>query len=74
MAAIQAAHIHLLLFGFIFIFLLVFFVWGEAIPMATQDVLYWCFGRPLLRSLGEIFRFGIDVSILNYLPLELAAG
>ena len=33
--------------------------------MATQDVLYWCFGRPLLRSLGEIFRFGIDVSILN---------
>jgi len=42
--------------------------------MATQDVLYWCFGRPLLRSPGEISRFGIDVSILNYWPLGLAAG
>ena len=39
-----------------------------------HDICIRWFGRPLLRSPGEIFRFGIDVSILNYLPLGLAAG
>jgi len=62
----NAAIIQLVLFGFIFILLSVcLVVLGEAIPMASQDVCIRWFGRSLLRSPGEIFRFGIDVSILN---------